>query len=693
MSKKYTSSKRCYLIDHHSPQPPIVTLDKLHIEEYETFFQTANIDSLMVYCKDHWGVTYYPSKVPGAQIHKGIQGDWIQEVSRLLKKMDIEFVAYYCIEYDEGAARQFPQWRVQRPDGSYLIRDDEFAKWSLCCYQTGYREYCLSQIEEIVSNYHPDALFLDIFGASLCYCPTCRKQFEERYHYPLPETKEEIAAHISDVTEFLNGHAKDFLSELERRAKAIDPTLAITINFSCHYPKEIRDMLDYQFSEPLLKDNWFSSIYARDTAVGQYPILVPGEASQVYNYLTVNEYLCDLSSIVAGGCRVGMYSGSQHIDGTLDFEEARRLGVTFSEIKKMEPYLEGRTPVKYAGILQSDLSMSINLPEMNPDAILRMKRHNPHQNAVLGAMQLCEHVKIPYSILPEQSLTEELLKDYPLLLLPEVYVIEESTKKLLERYVENGGILISSGQSGLWNRDSIRRPSSSIADLMGIGDSAIHEEYQANRWAAYLKSSGCVDFHGLLSCTTPPVSEHFFETDCQNGAESLLDFILPCVACDFQHWVNWWSPPPGKEFGHPALVRHPYGKGTSYYFAFDFFTMANSFQYPKELFSDLLAMSRLRPVIHNQTEIPDILRTAYFETEDAYLVHQISMMAKQFHGNVSPVNGGILRIQEPVSEAAAVYPFHMELQVEQKDGCSEIRLPDFSIQQIIRVKKSVSPRR
>ena len=155
MSKKYTSSKRCYLIDHHSPQPPIVTLDKLHIEEYETFFQTANIDSLMVYCKDHWGVTYYPSKVPGAQIHKGIQGDWIQEVSRLLKKMDIEFVAYYCIEYDEGAARQFPQWRVQRPDGSYLIRDDEFAKWSLCCYQTGYREYCLSQIEEIVSNYHP----------------------------------------------------------------------------------------------------------------------------------------------------------------------------------------------------------------------------------------------------------------------------------------------------------------------------------------------------------------------------------------------------------------------------------------------------------------------------------------------------------------------------------------------------------
>ena len=41
-----------------------------------------------------------------------------------------------------------------------------------------------------------------------------------------------------------------------------------------------------------------------------------------------------------------MYSGSQHIDGTLDFEEARRLGTAFTEIEKMEPYLTGRSPVK-----------------------------------------------------------------------------------------------------------------------------------------------------------------------------------------------------------------------------------------------------------------------------------------------------------------------------------------------------------
>ena len=179
--------------------------------------------------------------------------------------------------------------------------------------------------------------------------------------------------------------------------------------------------------------NWFSSAYARDTAIGQYPILAPGEASQVYNYSAVSEYICDLSSIAAQGLRVGMYSGSQHMDGTLDFEEARRLGAAYAEIQKMEPYLTGRTPVKCAGIIQSDLSMAINIASLEPDAILRAKRHNPHQNAVLGAMQLCEHAKIPYMILPERTLTESLLEEFDVILLPEVFVIEQDTAGLLTR--------------------------------------------------------------------------------------------------------------------------------------------------------------------------------------------------------------------------------------------------------------------
>lgn len=688
MSKLYQSSKRCYLIDHHSPDPPDVTLEKLDISEYGQFFDTAGIDSLMVYCKDHWGVTYFDSQVEGSRKHPGIKGDWIREVRELTKKKSIEFIAYYCIEYDEGAARSFPQWRVLKADGTPLIRDDLYAKWSLCCYQTGYREYSLSHLEEIVRNYQPDALFLDIFGASLCYCSNCRQKFFNRFGYALPETEEKLAQHRLDIVDFLDGNAKEYLEELKARVKAIDPSLAITINFSCHYPKEIRDLLDYQFSEPLLKDNWFSSAYARDTAKGQYPILAPGEASQVYNYDTKEQYICDLSSIAAQGCRVGMYSGSQHFDGTLDFPEAEQLGSVYKELKELEPYLTGRTPVRHAAILQSDASKAVNAFPFHPDAILRMKKHNPHTFAILGAMELCEQEKIPYAILPEGEVTEETLSAYSLIILPEVYVISEKLASLLASYTEKGGNLLVSGKTGLWDPDFSMRDEYTMSKLMGVNFQSIHTEYAQNDWSAYLKKCKDACYEGMLAKTTPPVSEFFVEAKCTD-AHPEFTFILPCVACSPTHWVNWWSPPPGKETDFPALTVNHYGKGKVFYAAFDLFTMAarETYRMVHPLFHQIYKKLQISPVIQNITDIPNIIRTAYFETDSCYYVHQISNLPHEFKGNAAPISGGKLVLTDSVKSAKLVYPSQQELPLSIENNKTVIVLPDFTLQQFIVLEK------
>lgn len=77
--------------------------------------------------------------------------------------------------------------------------------------------------------------------------------------------------------------------------------------------------------------------------------------------------------------------------------------------------------------------------------------------------------------------------------------------------------------------------------------------------SAYLAPRNKEDFHGLLSCTTPPVSEEFAEVSL-TSAESLAEFLLPSVACDFEHWVNWWSPPPGDHTDFPAITKNTVDK-------------------------------------------------------------------------------------------------------------------------------------
>lgn len=88
MSELYKTTFRGYLIDHHSPDPPAVTLENLNVKEYEQFFKEANINNLMLYCKDHWGVTYYNTKV--GRRHPGLKEDWIAKLRPVLQKLGIE---------------------------------------------------------------------------------------------------------------------------------------------------------------------------------------------------------------------------------------------------------------------------------------------------------------------------------------------------------------------------------------------------------------------------------------------------------------------------------------------------------------------------------------------------------------------------------------------------------------------------
>ena len=100
------------------------------------------------------------------------------------------------------------------------------------------------------------------------------------------------------------------------------------------------------------------------------------------------------AQIAAAGCRVFLYSGSQHVDGTLEHEEARRIGKAYQDVARMEPYLSGRKLVAEVAILQSDLSSAAkagNRVVMN--AIGRCKQSDPHRAAILHS-QICLDVII-----------------------------------------------------------------------------------------------------------------------------------------------------------------------------------------------------------------------------------------------------------------------------------------------------------
>jgi hypothetical protein len=686
VSELYKSTFRGYLIDHHSPNPPVVTLSRLDIDEYERFYKEAAISNLMVYCKDHWGVTYYDTAV--GKRHPGLKEDWIAKLAPVLRRNKIEFNAYYCLEYDCYAPSTHPDWAILKADGTPLRCASPVAKWRMACYETGYRAYALTQLSEIVRGYHPDSLFLDIFGKSLCYCPVCRGKFKARYGYELPATDEGIQEKSADVGEFLEEGARSMLKDIIDTCKAIDPSLKITINFAALYSKTIRDMLDYQFTEPWA-GNWLSAAYSRDTAPGQYPQLGPGNVSEVYDYKDANVYEAAAAQIAAQGCRVFMYSGSQHPDGTLEHEEARHLGVAYRGVSAFEEYLRDRKPIVDIGIVQSDASARINNgTPIVANAIGRVKAGSKHRTAVLGAMRLCDRLKYGWEVVPEETLLKSPADKYRVLLLPNVYHVSASLAAKLASFVAGGGCVVSAGETGLFAADGSRLDDFALRELYGCGYHGSDDRYASNAWSGYLeRTSDPVWAH--VPDTTPPVGSKRYSVKTSSGT-SIASFIDPAVEVTAETWVNWWSPPPGGHTGAPAIVENSRGKGKVLYAAFDLFDLENEGSnwlvgFMQGLFERYIPSPRIRLL----TQTPEILGAAFYAREAGdIIVHELSMVPTLARGDAPAIAGGSLVIgpsMGKVTSAELVYPRKEKLAVTTRGDGSVIELPALSIHQIARI--------
>ena len=161
MSDLYKKTYRGYLVDHHTPDHPGVGFEKLDAGEWERFIEEAKLDHLMLYCKDHWGYSYYDTSIGKKHPALG-ERDWVGELVPVLRRHGIEFTAYYCFEYDSYAVKAHPEWSTINRDDVPLVcgmpTNSSNARWGMPCYETDYRAYILGQLKEIVERFRSHGL-------------------------------------------------------------------------------------------------------------------------------------------------------------------------------------------------------------------------------------------------------------------------------------------------------------------------------------------------------------------------------------------------------------------------------------------------------------------------------------------------------------------------------------------------------
>ncbi len=153
------------------------------------------------------------------------------------------------------------------------------------------------------------------------------------------------------------------------------------------------------------------------------------------------------------------------------FEDPRALDYVaevYGVLDRVSGYLEGQEPLRYIGVVFD--------PETHDKAYYNKPEF--YIGEVEGFAMSFFIKNIPWDIVSSQDLSEEWVREYKVLIAPDMRVVGDKEEQALRGYVEDGGVLVATHEFGVMRPDYTYRHSLALQDLLGVG-------YEGLLWFGY----------------------------------------------------------------------------------------------------------------------------------------------------------------------------------------------------------------
>jgi len=411
--------------------------------------------------------TYYNSKIEPKAPGLGDR-DVLQETVEEARKHDMPVIVYCVLQYPNQTLRKHPDWKARDHQGKPINH--------LVCFNSPYRDYVKGLLAEMAA-YGIDGFHLDMVDQGFgpphgCWCDTCRQQFADRYGHDMPDgvTWNQAWDHM---LEFRYDTSDRFEKDLTAFVRQLNPRLTVDYNYHGNppfawevgqRPVQHADNSDFVTGET---GTWAFGALAVGLNAEFYRAATPGVPVQVAMQRSVrmyhdqttrplNDIRWELFTLLAHGTFVTMIDKTA-FDGWLDPVVYERTGSAFQEaLRKREHF--GQSPMAEVGLYYSSRSRDW-LGRDKPMAWMQ---------SFLGAHKAMVYEHIPFGILHDESVTRERLQAFPVVLLPNAGILSQREVTLLRQYVEGGGRLILTGQTGLYGPRGTPLAESAVSGLAGL---------------------------------------------------------------------------------------------------------------------------------------------------------------------------------------------------------------------------------
>lgn len=566
------SYRRC-ILDMHIADWDENFLNNFSADNYIKMLKRADVDAAIIYANSCTGISFYPTKV--GHMHNGLKGrDVFRELTEGCRKAGIKPIAYIN-KWSKWAYDKNPEWRNVSPDG---LESAEFmygmpGRFGVLCTNSPYRDMLISEVKEVCENYDFDGLWIDMLTFHImCTCKHCQKRFKEETGYDIPKVVDwedkRFISYLRKREEWL----AELFKEIADIARTIKPDISVVCN-SGWYGSFNAENLDFykigdytagDFTKNRIEDSWRTKLLGTVSKNTPLECLVPimdpdlGEHSIMKHIDKIKFEICECLT------NNGRYGFIDAVDpsGTLNPKVYEKMGEVYSFEKRYEKYLMPDSKPCSDVAIYTNIESNMN-PEDNGKPLQSISKESPHMRALRGTASILVDRHIPYGVISKTML--EHLSEYKLIILPEVYALDDREVQAFTEYVKNGGSLYLSGETGKYDGAGNRFDKGRLSALSGI-------EYtgKTTEGLTYIRPNGMKN--DIIADYT---KEHPLTINNNQVLVSAVENVnvygyltLPLVhPKDKNRFVSAISDPPGKETEYPSIVQNKYGKGNVMYSA------------------------------------------------------------------------------------------------------------------------------
>jgi len=416
--------------------------------------------------------------------------DLLGEFLKEFHKRNIKVIIYFN---GHSFVREFynrhPEWVMMSEKGEPVL-DVYKTGVSACPNNAGYREWQAGVVRDLC-GYEIDGVFLDgdIFFENTCYCKTCRELFKLKYKVEMPlkslrnhpEWRLLREFQIDSLTSYIK-HLYTVLKECRATALLYCNAGLRTANWATgRQNRRLMDVQDMLLSEGgFLYSNLNSSPAWRIecenklclTQSGGKPV-ISGMAMdhKEWNWyqLPDAEVRLMMHGAIAAGAYV--YAGTSSLKNKPE--------KVISNIKGLNEYIDKNRKILYpcksmakTGIVWSNVNADFyaggSIKKTDFTKSVRETEIGDLHMEFEGFYDLCFRKHIPVDVLDEVSLTDGSLKKYDVIILPNIACLSDYELGWIRQYVQNGGVLLSSFETSLYNEFGEMRSKPGLDDVFGI---------------------------------------------------------------------------------------------------------------------------------------------------------------------------------------------------------------------------------